>query len=160
MPRIDFAFGAPDRLRTACLVARKQYQAGRPLVVYCGDAKRLQAFDRLLWAFDDTTFIPHVRADDPLAVQTPVLLAATAPARARDTLLADAQAGQPAPWLLNLDDDCPPDYDAFERVLEIVSADDEADRHAARARWRSYQGAGHTPQSHAIGNAAPAGETP
>lgn len=160
MPRIDFAFGAPDRLRTACLVTRKQYQAGRPLVVYCGDARRLQAFDRLLWAFDDTSFIPHVRAEDPLAAQTPVVLAATAPAQALATLLAGAPDDRPAPWLLNLDDGCPPDYEGFERVLEIVAADDEADRHAARARWRNYQGAGHTPQSHAIGNAAPAAETP
>ena len=62
MTRIDFAFGAPDRLRTACQVARKRYLAGQRLVVYCRDGSRLASFDRMLWAFDDISFVPHVLA--------------------------------------------------------------------------------------------------
>ncbi len=146
MPRIDFAFGASDRLRTACQVARKQYLAGQRLVVYCTDASRLAAFDRLLWALDDISFVPHVLATDALASVTPVLLTAADPARAA---AAAGTEGTP-PWLLNLDDGCPPGYDGYARVLEIVSQDDD-DRQAARNRWREYVAAGHEPQSHAIG---------
>ena len=62
MTRIDFAFGAPDRLRMACQVVRKRVLAGQRLVVYCKDGSRLAAFDRMLWAFDDTAFVPHVLA--------------------------------------------------------------------------------------------------
>jgi DNA polymerase III subunit chi len=149
MPRIDFAFGAPDRLRTACQVVRKQYQAGQRLVVFCTDASRLAAFDRLLWALDDISFVPHVLASDELASVTPVLLTAADPARA---LEAAGHEGTP-PWLLNLDDHCPPGYDGYARVLEIVSQDDD-DRQAARQRWRAYAAAGHEPQSHAIGGGA------
>lgn len=141
MTRIDFAFGAADRLRAACQAARKRYQAGQRLVVYCADGARLAAFDRMLWAFDDTSFVPHVLASDPLAADTPVILTAAPPQPAA----AGGEAGEP--WLLNLDDDCPPGYDGFARVLEIVS-DDPADRQAARQRWRSYQSAGHAPHSH------------
>jgi len=143
--RIDFAFGAPDRLRAACQTARKRYLAGRRLVVYCSDGSRLSAFDRMLWAFDDISFVPHVLAGDPLAPDTPVLLTAADPAAAL------AHTG-PAPevWLLNLDDGCPPNYDGYERLLEIVS-DDPADRQAARQRWRAYQAAGHALQSHDLG---------
>ena len=65
MTRIDFAFGAPDRLRMACQVVRKRVLAGQRLVVYCKDGSRLAAFDRMLWAFDDTAFVPHVLANDP-----------------------------------------------------------------------------------------------
>ena len=72
MTRIDFAFGASDRLRAACQATRKRYQAGQRLVVYCADGARLAAFDRMLWAFDDTSFVPHVLASDPLAADTPV----------------------------------------------------------------------------------------
>lgn len=144
MTRIDFAFGAPDRLRMACQVVRKRYLAGQRLVVYCNEGSRLAAFDRLLWAFDDTSFVPHVLANDPLAAETPVILTAGDPWQAAQAAIVD---GQPQPWLLNLDDACPPGFDAFERVLEIVS-DDPADKQAARQRWRVYQGAGHTPHSH------------
>ncbi|MFY3138633.1 DNA polymerase III subunit chi [Achromobacter xylosoxidans] len=144
MTRIDFAFGAPDRLRTACQVVRKRYLAGQRLVVYCKEGSRLTAFDRMLWAFDDTSFVPHVLANDPLAAETPVILTAGDPWQAAQAAVAD---GQPQPWLLNLDDACPPGFDAFERLLEIVS-DDPDDKQAARQRWRAYQGAGHTPHSH------------
>ncbi|MDZ5615507.1 DNA polymerase III subunit chi [Achromobacter xylosoxidans] len=144
MTRIDFAFGAPDRLRMACQVVRKRYLAGQRLVVYCKEGSRLAAFDRMLWAFDDTSFVPHVLANDPLAAETPVVLTAGDPWQAAQAAVAD---GQPQPWLLNLDDACPPGFDAFERLLEIVS-DDPDDKQAARPRWRAYQGAGHTPQSH------------
>jgi DNA polymerase III subunit chi len=139
--RIDFAFGAPDRLRSACQTAAKQHQAGRRLVVYCGDGARLSLFDRMLWALDDISFVPHVLATDPLAPDTPVLLTAADPAGA---LPAD-QAAQA--WLLNLDDDCPPSYDGYARLLEFVSGDAN-DRQTARQRWRIYQAAGHDLYSH------------
>ena len=128
MTRIDFAFGAPDRLRTACQVARKRYLAGQRLVVYCRDGSRLASFDRMLWAFDDISFVPHVLANDPLAADTPVVLTASDPLKASEKLV---QAGQPQPWLLNLDDECPPGFEGFERLLEIVS-DEPDDKQAAR----------------------------
>lgn len=142
MTRIDFAFGANDRLRAACQVVRKRYLAGQRLLVYCSDGGRLSAFDRLLWAFDDVSFVPHVSVTDSLAASTPVVLTAGAPEP--PVAPDDPDAG---PWLMNLDDECPPGYDAFTRVLEIVSGD-PADRQAARQRWRAYLAAGHTPHGH------------
>jgi len=132
---------------------RKRVLAGQRLVVYCKDGSRLAAFDRMLWAFDDTAFVPHVLANDPLAPETPVVLTAEEPLQA---LQAAGQPDQPQPWLLNLDDDCPPGFDAFERLLEIVS-DDPDDKQAARQRWRTYQTAGHAPQSHDLSRKAQGG---
>jgi len=147
MTRIDFAFGAPDRLRMACQVVRKRFLAGQRLVVYCRDGSRLAAFDRMLWAFDDTSFVPHVLANAPLAPETPVVLTAGDPQQAAQAARPADGGDQPLPWLLNLDNECPPGFDAFERLLEIVS-DDPDDKQAARQRWRVYLNAGHTPQSH------------
>lgn len=141
MTRIDFAFGANDRLRAACQVARKRYQAGQRLTVYCAEGSRLSTFDRLLWAFDDISFVPHVLASDALAASTPIILTAATP-----VVVAGPDESE-KPWLMNLDDDCPPGYDGFERVLEIVSAE-PADIQAARHRWRKYQAAGHTLHAH------------
>ncbi|OZI74145.1 DNA polymerase III subunit chi [Bordetella genomosp. 12] len=143
--RIDFAVGAPDRLRAACQTARKRYLAGQRLIVYCSDGNRLTAFDRMLWAFDETAFVPHVLAQDALAADTPIVLTAADPGQ--------ALALAPDAWLLNLDDACPPHYEGFARVLEIVS-DRAEDKAAARARWRDYLAAGHQPQSHDLSRAA------
>lgn len=130
MTEIDFAFSAPDRLKSACQVARKRHEAGQRLVVYCRDTERLTQFDRMLWALDDISFIPHVWAGDPLAAETPVVLTAS-----------DAETPHHQ-WLLNLDDSWPPIYTRFERLIEIVSHD-PSDREAARSRWRFYQECGH-----------------
>lgn len=140
MTRIDFAFGANDRLRAACQVAHKRYLAGQRLIVYCAIEARLSAFDRLLWTFEDVSFVPHVLATDPLAACTPVVLTAAAPS-------APSPDNLEGLWLMNLDEECPPGYDGFARVLEIVSAE-PADIQAARQRWRTYQAAGHTVNGH------------
>jgi DNA polymerase-3 subunit chi len=50
---------------------------------------------------------------------------------------------------MNLDADCPPGAEQFERILEIVSGDD-ADKQSARQRWRQYQAAGHILHAHDI----------
>ncbi|UYO94792.1 DNA polymerase III subunit chi [Pollutimonas sp. M17] len=143
MSRVDFAFGATDRLRMACEVVRKHYLAGRPLLVYTQDKQRLARFDRLLWGFDPEAFVPHVQADDPLAAQTLVLLTDTSPVPA-----PNREPGPP-PWLINLDLQCPPGAERFERILEIVSGHED-DKNAARQRWREYQQAGHDLHAHDV----------
>lgn len=129
MTRVDFAFGAPERLRKACEVVRKHYEAGRPLQIYLSDTRLLHRFDRLLWGFEPNAFIPHVFIDDPVAQDTPVLLTHQAP-----------KPQTPNTWLVNLDDHCPPGFEQFSRILEIVS-ERETDRQTARERWRLYQAA-------------------
>ena len=139
MARIDFAFGATERIAQACQTSLRQHLAGQPLIVYCTDAERLKAFDQKLWAVDEAAFVPHVAADDPEAADTPIWLVSND--------LHGALARAPAKvWLLNLDDHCPPGIDNVTRVLEIVS-DDDTDKAAARERWRLYQAAGHDVKS-------------
>ena len=53
-------------------------------------------------------------------------------------------------WLLNLSDDCPPNLGSVNRVLEIVS-EDEDDKLAARARWSVYKTQGHELKAHRLG---------
>ena len=146
MARIDFAFGAPDRLLTACEVVAKHYLAGHPVLVYSQNAKLLERFDQLLWKFDPTAFIPHAYANDPLAAQTPVLLTGAAPE-------PSMASGGDAVWLLNLDEQCPATAAQFERILEIVPLDDEAVQ-AARQRWKHYKAEGHALHAHDISQAS------
>lgn len=149
MTRIDFAFGAPSRLRMACDVVRKHYLAGRRILVYSRDQVVLTRFDRLLWSFDPAAFVPHVKAGDPLASDTAVVLTPSLPA---------APDPNQQPWLLNLDTQAPTHAEHFERILEIVSGHD-ADKQAARLRWRAYEAAGHTLRAFDVSARAASPET-
>ena len=75
-------------------------------------------------------FIPHVNAGDPLAAQTPLLLCS----EPVDTPHVDL--------LVNLSQSTPAFFGRFERLIEVVGAD-EADRAAARERSRFHKDRGY-----------------
>ncbi len=74
MTRIDFYHYADDKLRYACRLAATVAERDSRLVVFAPDERVCSAFDRLLWTFQSTRFVPHCRATDPIAGQTPVIL--------------------------------------------------------------------------------------
>lgn len=142
-PRIDFYHDAPDRLDVAARIAHKAYAAGHRLLVVAPEPSRRDAIDRLLWTFAPLAFVPHCRADDRLAPETPVLIAG----RVADAADAGAEV------LINLGDAVPEGFERFQRVIEIVGRDD-ADRGPARERFRQYRDAGHAIESHRLGAGA------
>jgi len=143
MARIDFAFGATERIEQACLTTYRQYQAGQRLLIISTKTEALRKLDAMLWTRSDTSFVPHVWSDDPLASSTAVVLAGTG------HIEESIASASPGTWLLNLDDECPANLGRIERVLEIVS-DDPQDKELARQRWRKYQTAGHLLKAHAL----------
>ena len=130
MTRIDFYRYAEDKQRLACRLAAKAYAKPSKLVVYSPDAKVLADFDRNLWTFQATGFLPHCFADSPLAAETPIVLASSGDALPHHDVL------------LNLADEWPPFFSSFERLLEIV-ATDETDKELARARYSFYKKRGY-----------------
>jgi DNA polymerase-3 subunit chi len=139
--RVDFHFNVDHRLHYACRVVRKARAANRTVLAYARDADRMARFDTALWTFSALDFVPHVYVDSPLAAATPVWL----------TLADRGDAVRDV--LLNLDDDVPDaDWCArFDRVIEVVSRD-EADRAAARNRFRAWRERGVTPTTHEVGD--------
>ena len=135
MTQVDFHINVPDKLQYGCRLVRKVYLAGHRILVWCDDPVRLADFDRLLWSFSAQDFIPHVMASDPLAGDTPVLLAADSP----DTPHHDV--------LINLGDRMPPTFSRFDRLIELVSTDDD-DRARARERYRFSRDRGYPMQNH------------
>lgn len=135
MTRVDFHLNAPDKLKYGCRLVRKIYRSHHRVLVWCDDPVRLAEFDRLLWTFSQHDFVPHVGADDPLADETPVLLAAGA----AETPFHEV--------LVNLGGGTPPMFSRFDRLIEVVAADD-ADREAARGRWRFYRDRGYPLDRH------------
>ncbi len=128
--RIDFYRYAQDKLRLACRLATKAFDKPSRVVVYAQDTKVLADFDRALWTFQATRFVPHCFVDSPLAPETPVILAASGDALPHHDVL------------LNLGDEWPPFFASFERLLEIVGADED-DKVRARSRYAFYKERGY-----------------
>ena len=135
MTSIDFYFNAADRLQVACRLAGKALAQGSRMVVYAPDPDVAARVDRLMWTWPATGFVPHCPADDALAAETPVLIA------------RDEHTAADIPVLLNLSSECPPHFASFERLLEVVGAE-ETDREPARARFRLYKSRGYAVASH------------
>ena len=76
MTRIDFYFNAPDKLGVAAKLAQKAYASKVRLLIFTRDARALDDLDKRLWVLPATGFLPHCRASDPAAGETPVLLTA------------------------------------------------------------------------------------
>lgn len=146
MTRVDFYIlgkAGGDRRRTACRLADKAYRSGHRVYLHAASEAEAHALDELLWTFQAGSFVPHARYPADPALPVPVLI---------------GHSGEPEvepDVLINLTDELPRFFARFERVLEIVEAD-EAARHRARERFRFYRERGYPLASHEI-DAAPAG---
>lgn len=135
MTRIDFYSNAESRLQVACqLVARAARDPSR-VVVYTPDQNAARAFDKLLWTYQAIGFVPHCLASDPLSAETPVVIAFD------DSGLAHYRV------LVNLHSESPPSFSRYEKLIEIVSTDEE-DRQQARGRFRFYRDRGYEIHHH------------
>ena len=139
MPRADFYLIAKDRFREeplllVCELAKRGYAANLPILVLARDTAQAEAIDDLMWSFDPDEYLPHqIAGMDEGDDDTPVLIATPdidVPAR---TLLINLRDAAPA--------------GSFERVLEVVPADESA-RGPLRERWKHYQSLGFDVNKH------------
>ena len=144
MTSIDFYFNAGDRLEVACRLAGKALQQKKRVLIYAPQAEDAQRLDRLLWTAQAVSFIPHCMAQDPLAADTPVLIAMDGEAHTRTGDQAPVAACE---VLVNLSSEHPPFFERHERLLEIVPQDEEQVL-AARARFKFYRERGYPLCSH------------
>lgn len=140
MTEVQFHVNVPDPVHYACRLLRKALRQGVRLAV-TGPAAALAELDRALWVFEADEFLPHVqrRDDSPSAAQS----------RAPVWLVEDARHGVPMLVLVNLGAPVTASFDAYPRVIEIVS-NDEDDRSAGRQRWRDYLARGCNPVKHEV----------
>lgn len=137
MTHVEFLHGAPDRIQAAAQWLQQAWARRQAVLVYVPDAEAATRLDRVLWTQPQLSFLPHCRADAPLAAETPILLT--------DHLDAPAQEN----CLLNLSNELPPTFSRFEQVIEIVSTDD-TDKLPARERFKFYRERGYPLESRDI----------
>ena len=141
MTRVDFYIlqdSQPNaRHLFACKLTEKAYKQGHRVYINTASAEQLSQLDRLLWTFRDGSFLPHgcYGSGDP--GEQPVLIGyAVEPEGCSDVLV-------------NLANDIPAFFSHFDRVAELVGGDD-AEREAARGRYRFYQDRGYTLNAHKL----------
>jgi DNA polymerase III subunit chi len=130
MTQLAFHFNAPGKLQYACKLLRKATASGARVAVVA-PPELLARLDIELWTFSALDFVAHSRAP----------IDAAAMARCPVLLCDDAQQAGGFEVLVNLGSAVPAGIERFDRVIEVVTADD-ADRQAARSRWKHYTGLG------------------
>ena len=137
MTEVAFHFNVPDKLGYACRLLRKAAGSGAKVVV-TGEAELLRALDTELWTFSALEFLPHCHAasaDAQVLAASPIVL-------------ADAPRATPhQEVLVNLGARIPDGFERFERLIEVVTQEDE-DRQRARMRWKHYADRGYAIKRH------------
>lgn len=132
---IDFYTNAAEPLKLAAKLVAKAYRMHGTVRVLTPDATATATLDRLLWLDPPFAFLPHCRMQSPIANETPIWI---------DEALEHAG---PASVLVNLHPEPPPFFSRFERLAEVVGAD-EAQLLAGRTRYRFYRERGYELRQH------------
>jgi DNA polymerase-3 subunit chi len=129
MTRIDFHTNVPDKVAYACRLARKAWAANHRVVLMAEDEAQLAELNAAMWTFSTTDFLPHVVAGDALAAQTPIILTDNDEAELPHTHKE---------LLVNLSRRAPGHVAQFERMIEVISSDED-DAAAGRKRYVAYK---------------------
>jgi len=130
LTQVFFYHGAADKIAAACALLSGAYAKKKPMLVFAPEKEIANSVDRMLWTQPALSFVPHCRADSPLAAETPILITDSL-----ETLPQDER-------LMNLSQIVPPGFSRFQSLIEVVGqADDE--RAAARDRLKFYKDRGY-----------------
>ncbi len=130
MTKVDFYTGSTDKLRTACQLSHKAMQNGLRVLLHTPDEATTSALDKLLWHYPAIAFIPHCRSHEEDAANMPVLLG------------HDGGTFPHSELLISLHTTCLPFFSRFQRLIEIVSVDEE-DARLGRERYGFYRDRGY-----------------
>jgi DNA polymerase III subunit chi len=137
MTDVEFHFNAPEKVGYACRLLRKAVAKGARVAV-TGESGTLNDLDVALWTFSPLEFVPHCRQE---AASAAVLAASPI------VLAPSARAAPHHHVLVNLGEPVPEGFERFERLIEVVTMDED-DRQGARRRWKHYADRGYAITRH------------
>ena len=141
MTQVDFYILSNDTahglMHYACRIAAKAYRLGNSVFIHTDSAKQTRELDKLLWTFEQNSFVPHASCEEDSAGNSPVLLS--------HQLEPDASREV----LINLANDVPLFFSRFERVAELINkAPDTLQQ--GRRRYSFYRERGYPLKTHEI----------
>ncbi len=141
MTEVDFYLLKDDseqaRVQFACRLADKAYRLGNRVFIHTRSAEQTQQLDKLLWTFQQNSFVPHELYQAGRRASSPVQLA------------HDAEPDADSDVLINLAADVPLFFSRFERVAELVDGS-ESMRRQGRKRYSFYKDRGYPLRTHEI----------
>ena len=143
MTRVDFYLTQSSQLKqaliTACKLTEKASRQGHHVYIHADDEAQAQQLDKLLWTFNQSSFIPHALAE-----------ANTDVADCDKVMIGhDHDPEFKHDVMINLASSIPEFFSRFERVAEIVSGNEDQ-RQQARERFKFYRDRGYELNTHEI----------
>lgn len=143
MTKIDFYLltgsGQQAREAMACKLIEKIFKLQHKLYIHTESQQDAQRLDDLLWTFRPGSFIPHAIYRPGQLPDTPIVIG------------CQDQSPDYGEVLLNLAHNVPLFFSQFDRVAEVVDAEDNA-RALARTRFKFYKDRGYELSTHEIAN--------
>ncbi len=115
------------RQRFACRLISKAFASGAQVMLHHNSRAAAEAVDDMLWHYPEQRFLPHGLLGTEAAEQAPVVLCWEDPGRYDGVLV-------------NLTDEVPGFFARFDRIAEIIVAEN---REAGRERYRYYRERGY-----------------
>lgn len=143
MTRINFYIienGSEKAIDTfICRLTEKAWSQNNAIYIHTQDELHATKFDDLLWTFNEDSFVPHQ------------LVASN---NSEKTVLIGHQSKSEIPAthhdvLINLNHETPSFFSQFERVAEIITAD-ETSRIKGRERYQFYRDRGYAIETHKL----------
>ncbi|MES2012794.1 MAG: DNA polymerase III subunit chi [Pseudomonadota bacterium] len=134
MTRVEFFFNVPDKLIKITELCEKAVAKGRQLTIFTPDDATSDALQKTLWQQAATSFLPSSKSDAVLSEFSPIVLDMSGEQLRQDDILINLQAQHP------------PFFSRFRYLVELVGVD-EADKAAARSRFRFYRDRGYEVKS-------------
>lgn len=134
MTRVEFFFNVPDKLTKSAQICEAALAQGHQLTIFTRDAVMNHDLQQQLWRHSATSFLANAQSTDVMRQFSPIVLDAHGEHLQQDDIL------------INLQTQYPPFFSRFRCLIELVGVD-EADKVAARLRYRFYRDRGYEVKS-------------
>ena len=142
MTRIDFYLNAESKSRVVYRICLKVIESRTNLDIFCPEADIAASLDRFLWTASSIGFVPHSLVKIGQNRIAPIAIVSE----------IGTQCG--AATLVNLAQSVPPEFNRYDRLVEIVSSGDEDDKSNARTKYRFYKSRGYVMNHHDLSSLA------
>ncbi|MFM2435445.1 MAG: hypothetical protein RL063_1426 [Pseudomonadota bacterium] len=134
MTRVEFFFNVPDKLAKISEICAKALAQGHHVTVISRDDELSGDLQQRLWQHSATSFLPSAKPADAIRQDSPIVLGLDGESLLQDDILINLQTAHP------------PFFGRFRLLIELVGNDD-ADKVAARVRFRFYRDRGYEVKS-------------
>lgn len=130
MTRVEFIVNLQNQLSETARLCENYLNKGHKLTINCGSKDKQSALSTLLWGYQAASFLPHASNNAAEAGFAPIHLHVEGATLQQDDIL------------INLDEEVPLFFGRFRHMIEVVG-EAEAEKQAARTRWKFYRDRGY-----------------